>query len=530
MKRLTCVFSALLWGLLIGADATLWVGEAKAETLFDALALAYQTNPNLKAQRADLRATNEGYVQALGAYGPQVRVSGQYGYQDARVQQPAGLFTPAQTTEYKAGTGAANLSVVQPLYAGGSSQAALSGSQSNILAGREALREVENQLLQNVVIAYEDVRRDRECLRVLREEIAALTNVFAEIKAKHASGALSQTDLAQSQSRLLSAQAQALQIQGRLTLSNAEYVNVVGQNPGELAPPPDLPGLPGEVDQAFDAAEHNNPKLLRAMRTEDSARSKIAEAKAANKATLSLHVDAGINPTEPYLERQYDRSVSVSAVINKPLFTSGINSSKVREALEQDNRARFEIESNRRDVVQAVAQAWDQMQSSRNAAMILKQQVDAQTLAVKGNRIEERAGLRSTIELLNAELELTNTRISLVQSQRDEYVAKAQLLAAMGLMEMRLVSPGAETYDAKAALTRVRPELLETLSRPVQILDGLGQPAATAGRPLVGSDKSQRPEVMQTSPPVFTDPANAPAKADPTVMPTRRDAEPGSPP
>jgi len=430
---------------------------ARSETLFDALSLAFQTNPTLRAQRAQLDADDEGYVQARAVLGPQVSIQTQYGYQDARVQEGRNFFGQETTTDYRANTGSAELSAVQPLYQSGAARAQIRAAAADVLASREELRQAESQLLENVITAYEDVRRDRETIAILKDEIVALTNDFNETRAKGALGAVTKTDVAQSEARLLSAQAQLNLAMGKLNVSNSEYLAYVGQSPGELAPEPELAGLPPTSDQAFDAADHNNPRLLAAVQGERAAREKVNQAKAANGASISLRLDASAAPYAPYLQRQYQQSVTASVVVNQPLFTSGMNSSKVRAALDEDNRAQLEVETTRRGVVQLVGQAWDQLVSTRTALQLQQRQLEMEQVALQGNRVEERVGARSTIDLLNAELELANARLSLAQSRHDEYVARASLLSAMGLLELRYLLPGSTPFDPTTHLKHVAP-------------------------------------------------------------------------
>jgi len=353
-----------------------------------------------------------------------------------------------------------------------------------------------------VITAYVDVRRDRETIRILRDEIVALTGEFEETKAKGRLGQVTRTDVAQSEARLLSAQAQLNLAQGRLNVSNAEYLNSVGQSPGELEPEPDLPGMPANVDQAFEAADHNNPQLLQAIQAERSAREKVNQAKAADGATVSLKFDAAAGPTEPYLQRQYDQSVTAALVFNKPLFTSGYNSSKVRQALDDDNHAQLAIEAARRGVVQLVAQAWDQLASTQSALAIEERQVAVETVAVQGNRVEERVGQRTTIDLLNAELELANARLGLIQSRHDAYVARAGLLAAMGLLEAKYLTPNAQLYDPAASLMRVEHRAPQPLTAVIAPIDSVAAPSTPKPRLSAPGAGSQPPADM----PIITQP------------------------
>jgi outer membrane protein len=437
------------WGLLLLAPlAALSATPSPGATLLDAIRLAYQTNPTLRGQRAELRAIGEGYVQARAGLGPTVSLNGQGGYSIARVQSRGSQFTPSTDTTYEGSTGTAALSFVQPVLSFGANSAKIRGAKDTVLAGQEGLRQAEAEMIGKVITAYLDVRRDREVLRIERDEIGNLLSEFDEIKAKGDIGQVTRTDVAEAQARLLQTQGQFDLIQGRLMANVAEYLDVVGENPGELEPEPRLVGLPETIDEAFTVAEHNNPQILDALQSELAAREKVNEAKAAYGPTLSMRVDAGVQPIEPYLPNLYDRNVTVAAVVSQPLFTSGMRSSKVREAIDRDSQAIMQIETARRDVVKAVAQAWSQLIATKAAVARASAEVDADRVAVEGNQVEERVGRRSTFELLNNEAQLATARIGLLQNQHDAYLAQAAVLAAMGLLEARYITPGLETYDS----------------------------------------------------------------------------------
>ncbi|HZZ88195.1 MAG TPA: TolC family protein, partial [Caulobacteraceae bacterium] len=287
----------------------------------------------------------------------------------------------------------------------------------------------------------------------------------------------------QSQARLLQTQAEFSQVRGRLETSNAEYLNIVGESPAELDAPPELPNLPPSVDEAFTAAEKRNAQLVAAIETEQSARQRVTQAKAANGPTLALKIDASILPTEPFIPNQYDESVTAALVFSQPIFTSGINASRIRQAADEDARAALQVEVTRRDVVQQVSQAWSTLTSSQAAMALQQRQVAVEQIAAEGNRIEERAGLRTTIDLLNAEAELAANRENLAIAKHDLYVAKAQLLAAMGMLEVRYVLPGASTYDPVKPLKSVTGISTPPWEDAISAIDG-SAPVRTAPPPV----------------------------------------------
>jgi hypothetical protein len=137
------------------------------------------------------------------------------------------------------------------------------------------------------------------------------------------------------------------------------------------------------------------------------------------------------------------RDVAAQLVVTQPIFTSGFNAAKIREALDRDRAAGLEVEQARRQLIQQVSQAWDELVAQRRAATVIDQRLAAQKVAYDGNRLEEKAGLRSVIDLLNAEAEWSNVRIADVEARHDAYIAGAALLATMGQLEARRLVPAA---------------------------------------------------------------------------------------
>lgn len=481
---------------LLAVVLALGAARAGATTLYDAIRLAYQVNPVLRGQRAELRAVDEGYVQARASDGPQFSLNGQGGYSVARVQAAGSIFSRPSDTTYTGGTGTGTLSLVQSLYTFGASRAQIRGAKDTVLAGRETLREAESEILGKVITAYLDVLRDRETLKILRDEIANMTADVRETTDKGQLGELTKTDVAEADARLYQAQAQYAYAQARLMATSAEYLDVVGEAPGELEPAPELSGLPATIDDAVSAAIHNNPRILSSMQSEQAAREKVNEAKAAYGPTIAFRVDAGVQPIEPYLPNLYDRNVTVAVVVSQPLFTSGMRASKVRETADRDTQAMLQIEATRRDVVQTVAQAWAQLTAARTAESVTQRQVEANRIAVEGAQIEERVGRRSTFELVNNELELAQARVALIQNEHDEYVAKAAVLAAMGLLEARNITPGVDLYDPTASLKRNQGVAAAPWEGAVVGLDGVLSPRTAPPRGSTPDAGGERPLVI----------------------------------
>jgi len=446
-------------------------GAAHAETLADAIALAYQTNPTLQEQRANQRALDETYVQARTGLRPTVSANVQAVDRETKLASPTTSFvdtngdgvpdTLATSDKVRTNSSAGTLSVTQPLYTGGRVTSQISASQADVMQGRQQLRQIEAAVLLQVIQAYVDVRRDQERLRISQENVDVLNRQLEESNARFKVGEITRTDVAQSEARQAAARSGLASAQASLAISRANYAAIVGQNPGELAPEPSLAGLlPGTVDEAFTRAEANNPQVMASGYAERAARARVAAARAQRRPTVGLRGDLGYTGAETNGQGNqfgdYDRAVTGSVVATWPLFTGGLTSSEVRQASARDDAARIAIEGARRNTLQDVAQAWNQLLGARANLTANQEQVNASQIAFEGTRQEMQVGLRTTLDVLNAEQELRQAELALVTARHDEYVAAASVLAAMGDLEARNLAPSVPTYDPAKNFNQVK--------------------------------------------------------------------------
>jgi outer membrane protein len=439
-----------------------------AETLADAIALAYDTNPNLLAQRATQRALDETYVQARVGYRPQLSFSSDAAYLETRTPHAAGgglIDTNGDGIPDALGRGvvASNnatigLNLDQPLWTGGRTSSAVSAAEADILSGRETLRRVESQVLLNVIQAYVDVRRDQDGVRIRELNVGVLQEQLKESKARFDVGEITRTDVAQSEARLAAARAQLSSAIAQLGISRASYAAIVGQNPGDLAPEPSLAFLlPANPDEAFGIAEKFSPLLRAQQYTEEASRARVAAARAERMPSLSLRASYGFTGVaQPFDSGLYSREVTGVAVLSVPLFTGGLTTSRIRQQIERNNADRINIETQRRSVLQTVSQAWNQLVASRANIDSTQEAVRAAGIAAEGTRQEQQVGLRTTLDTLNAEEELRNDELSATAARHDEYLAAATVLSAIGRLEAKDLIPAVTQYDPKKNFKKLR--------------------------------------------------------------------------
>jgi outer membrane protein len=450
-------------GLALGLAA-----PACAETLADAIALAYDSNPTLQAQRATQRALDENWVQARTGFRPSISASAQATYQETRIPRAArgavdtnGDGVPDTiSTESKIvrEPGQVGLSISQPIYTGGRVAAAVNAAEADILQGRENLRRIESQVLGQVIQAYLDVRRDQEALRIRTEDVTVLEKQLEESRARFDVGEITRTDVAQSEARLAASQALFQSSQAQLAISRGNYAAAVGQNPGDLAPEPPLASLlPASIDQAFDIAERDNAQIRAAQYAEQASKARVAAARAERMPSLSLRGTLGYSgDVAPLVREEYTRSVTGAAVVTVPLFSGGLTSSRVRQAVERNNVDRIGVETARRSVQQALTQTWSTLIATRSNIVSTDQQVRAAKIAAEGVHQEQQVGLRTTLDVLNAEQELRAAELSQVGARHDEYIAAAGVLTQTGRLQADYLTPNLPHYDPRANFNGLR--------------------------------------------------------------------------
>jgi outer membrane protein len=458
-----------LFAVLFGVVAA----PAGAETLTDALAAAYHTNPQLLAQRAQQQVTDETYVQTETGFRPTLSAAGV-------VQRGV---TPNSITEVGEGSATYNdgqgaLTVTQPLYTGGQTTWAIRQAKDRVLAGREALRGVEAQMFQAAIRAYVDVLRDQDVLAVRHADLDTLQRAADEAKAKFDLGQVTRTDVFQAQTQLEAARAALSAGQAQLEVSRAEYLDVIGHAPGQLAAPDDLPGLPKTVDEAFDLAEASNAGLEQSRMTEEASRAAIAEAKSAYRPTVSASASFGyVGLVSPLRPGDYDRNALAQVTVSQPLLTGGARASAVRSAVAQNTADRITIETTRRLVVQQTSTAWWHFLAGQQQTLANQAQVKAAEDALKGVQLEYGYGLRNTLDVLIADQNLRAAQVALAGSQHDTYVAESQVLSAVGRLEAASLLPNEPHYDPATSFDKVRRSGALPWDGLVSGLDSLGSPS-----------------------------------------------------
>jgi outer membrane protein/S-layer protein transport system outer membrane protein len=272
--------------------------------------------------------------------------------------------------------------------------------------------------------------------------------------------------------------------------------------PRELAPVPDLPGVPDAIAEAYNVADANSPLVLGARARERASRASIAAARAERLPEVGVRGSLSNTPTSPYSSELRQRQLRGEVLFNVPLFDSGLSRSRERQAAETNNSDSRLADQTVRDVRQLVAQAWSDLVAARTSLDHYAESVRAAEQAFQGAVIQERAGFRTTLDVLDLARDLLSVRTTFVQAQANEYLARVSLLAAMGRLEARYLVTGIDLYDPVENYRRVARASDVPWTSLLVALDGLLSPRdLRTDRPLRDDAAPLRLEGSEPLPP-----------------------------
>lgn len=445
-SRLQSTFSAALIVCLLSTAAL-------AETLQDSLVRAYQNNPQLTAERARQRATDENVPQALSQYRPQIAAQLSGGLLAVRNLFPDNTVQSQVLRAWTAG-----VTVNQTLLNGFKTANTVRQSESQVLAGREALRNMEQSVFLDVVTAYTNVYAAQSLVEAQRTSVNFLRETQGATKRRLDAGDVTPTDVAQSDARLARGLADLNAAEVAYAVAQATYQSVVGSAPGRLTPADPVDKLlPGLRDQALAVGRREHPSLVGAQFDVDAAQSAIKIAESSLYPTLGVQGSVSRNVgTDTTFGTNRSDIASIVGTANVPLYDGGLAASQIRQAKEMMSQVRAMLDKARAQIDLAVQASWATHEGARVAVQASESEVRAATLALQGVQRETQAGQRTTLDVLNSLQDLTAAKSRLINAQRDRVVASYTLLAAIGRLDHKRLALNTPNYEPQVHYQQVR--------------------------------------------------------------------------
>jgi outer membrane protein len=434
---IACAFPASVW----------------ADALPEALAKAYQTNPQLNAERARQRATDENVPQALAGYRPQIVASLSAGLQSVRNLLPDNTIQTGSLKPWVIG-----VTVTQQLFNGFRTANSVRVAELQVQSGREALRNVGQGVLLDAVTAYTNVLANQSLVEAQRSNVAFLKETLAVTQRRLNAGDVTPTDTAQAEARLNRGLADLNAAEVALAVSQATYAQVIGNPPGQLRPAEVVDRyLPRSREDALSMSIREHPAVMAAGFDVDVASTNIRVAEGALLPSANLQASASRSrDNDPTLSTFGTDQASIVANVTAPIYDGGTAASQTRQAKEVTAQSRLVLDRVRNQARTAATSAWVANEGAKIAVQASESEVKAATVALQGVQREAAGGQRTTVDVLNSQADLIQAKARLIGALRDRVIASYTLLSAVGRLDVKTLNLNTPDYLPEVHYQQVR--------------------------------------------------------------------------
>ena len=425
----------------------------QAEALPEALAKAYQSNPQLNAERARQRATDENVPQALAGYRPQIVASLSGGLQAVRNLLPDNTVQSATLKPWTIG-----VTVTQTLFNGFKTANSVRVAELQVQSGREALRNVGQGVLLDAVTAYSNVLANQSLVEAQRSNVAFLRETLGVTQKRLNAGDVTPTDTAQAEARLSRGLADLNAAEVNLAISQATYTQVIGNPPAQLRPAETIDRyLPHSREEATDLAFKGHPAVLAAGFDVDVASTTIHVAESSLLPTIAVQGNAShSSQADPSLTTLRTDQASILGQMTAPIYDGGTAASQTRQAKELAAQSRLVLDQVRNQARTAATGAWVANEGARIAVAASESEVRAAGVALQGVSKEAQGGQRTTVDVLNSQQDLISAKARLIGAQRDRVIASYTLLSAIGRLDVKTLALNTPDYLPEVHYHQVR--------------------------------------------------------------------------
>jgi outer membrane protein len=430
-----------------------FAAPAHAEAMPEALAKAYQSNPQLNAERARQRATDENVPQALAGYRPQIVGSLSGGLQAVRDLLPNNTIQTATLKPWTIG-----VTVTQTLFNGFKTANSVRVAELQVQSGREALRNVGQGVLLDAVTAYTNVLANQSLVDAQRANVAFLRETQGIVQKRLNAGDVTPTDTSQAEARLSRGLADLNTAEVNLAISQATYAQVIGNPPARLSPAEPVDRyLPRSREDATALAFKSHPAVLAAGFDVDVATTSINVAESSLYPTVTLQGNVSrARDNDPTLSVFGTDQASVIGQVTAPIYDGGTAASQTRQAKEVSAQSRLVLDQVRNQARTAAIGAWVAHEGAKIAVSASESEVRAAGVALQGVQKEAAGGQRTTVDVLNSQQDLISAKARLIGAQRDRVIASYTLLSAIGKLDVKTLALNTPDYLPEVHYHQVR--------------------------------------------------------------------------
>ena len=401
------------------------MSPALATTIEEALLRVVETNPEILAAKAKLKATEELMAQARAGYYPVI--SGDVDVGKSYVDRESAFFSATESKLPASGT----LNLTQPIYEGGKTRHSVKEAKNKIMAEKASLREKKQAILFDAITAYLQILKNRKILEMRKKSEGIAEKLFKSIQLEHRLGRITNVELLTARATLAKRKADTISAESDLRSSDATFIKIFGETPSNLQTPTQLPHLPVSIEQAIATAEKNNPRIIREMYQQKAAENAVSIAR--SDLFPNLKLEGELSKSRDNASKASKReSAEILAKLSIPLYEGGKTTSLIRGAEENVNQKSIDLQKTRREISAQLTSNWERLKSLKAEIHYTKLQIESNTLSLESIRKENALGMRSALDIYVMEQNLIESRIAKMEKEDDRIKEHLKILLLTG--------------------------------------------------------------------------------------------------
>ena len=419
----------------------------KAETLSSALSNAYLSNPIINSKRAELRSLDENVSAATSQFFPSIEAIGSYSENTLEYGELDKIKTNPLTGSFL---------INQKIFTGGKLINDRLSAINLVAAGRQKLNDSEQSILYQAAQAYFNYLKTEQIVKLQQNNFEVLSERLEATKIQFEVGELTLTDVAQAEARLSQAQSNLADARSLLKAREADYRSIIGLNPDNLEEWNEQLDIPLNEVEAISIALKNNPQLKYYENIERSSDYNVSSQKSMLSPQLSLRGEYIYAEDQSFLMSEDIDQYQITGQIKIPIFYGGLNWSNIRKAQEINSRDKYLIIDGKRKIRSYVKKSFAEYNASKLRISATEKQAQATEIALEGVKQEFQLGTRTTLDILDAEQEYLDARVSFVTAKNDSNISLFQLFYYLGTLTPENLNMDIKKYDPNKNYKRVR--------------------------------------------------------------------------
>ena len=416
----------VLSGLVTFGTATVWAADAVQLTLDESINMALTNNQSIKVALSDKDAANWKVKEAKG--NSNFNFSARHS--DARYRS-----YNQYKTAYSIGDLYSNsITATLPIYTGGKLEGSIKQAEVGYEISDLGLANTMQQVKMDATVAYYSILQATNLVQVSQQSVDSLNEHLKNVMAQYSVGTVAKSDVLRSEVELANAEQTLIKAQNSFELAVSNFNNIVGLPlETEVSVKDELKyeKYDKTLEESISYAKEHRPDGIQAQKAIDVAKAGVKVAESGNLPQIAFQGTKGWSNDE--FPGSHYPTWQVALVTDINVFDGNVTKAKVRQAEAGMDKSLEQAKQKQDGIQLEVRQAYLNMLEAEKRIKTSKVTVDKGQEDFKIAQVRYSAGVGTNLDVIDAQLALTQAKTNYIQAMYDYNTSRAKLDKAMGI-------------------------------------------------------------------------------------------------